>query len=67
MTNNTNYPLLMTEDIWTNTYLSIARHCGGIPAPRTRDGDPLLPYSADVARRPAHKPQGGAPAQKTMQ
>lgn len=28
--NNNNYPLLMTEDIWTNTYLSIARHCGGI-------------------------------------
>lgn len=26
----TNYPLLMTEDYWMNTYLSIARHYGGI-------------------------------------
>lgn len=26
----TNYPLLMTEDYWMNTQLSVARHYGGV-------------------------------------
>ena len=30
MTNNTNYPLLMTEDYWMNSQFSIARFYGGM-------------------------------------